>query len=196
MKRLLPLIVLIFICSTASAQLFKKKERTVEPQYQSGTITLQNGKVTFEEKIPAEGLSAAEIEKRVNEWITARYVEPTVISVKRYESEQPSTTIIKGEEYIVFQKKFFVLSSARIYYYLTLTAADGSCNFHMSRITYWYDDQDEKGGMKLKAEEWITDEYAFNNKGGLKQFEGKFRRKTIELKNLLIDELKKELSRK
>ena len=196
MRKLLPIIALMLICTTASAQLFKKKDRTVEPQYQAGTVTMQNGKVTFEEKIPAEGLSAAEVEKRINNWIDSRYVEPTIISVKRYESENPGTTIIKGEEYIVFTRKFFVLSSARIYYYLTLTAADGYCNFNMSRITYWYDDQDEKGGLKMKAEEWITDEYAFNKKGGLKKFEGKFRRKTIELKDILINELKNELSKK
>ena len=42
----------------------------------------------------------------------------------------------------------------------------------------------------MKAEEWITDDNAFNSKGGLKKFEGKFRRKTIDLKNQLVDELK------
>ena len=52
----------------------------------------------------------------------------------------------------------------------------------------------KKGGLKMKAEEWITDEYAFNKKGGLKKFEGKFRRKTIELKDLLIEDLKKNLT--
>lgn len=196
MRRLLPFIALLLICTAASAQLFKKKERNVEPQYSAGTIPVVNGKVTFEETIPADGLTAAQIEERINNWIAARFVEPTIISVKRFDAEQPSTAIIKGEEYIVFKDKFFVLSRARIYYYLTLTAADGHCTFSMSRITYWYDDEDEKGGLKMKAEEWITDEYAFNNKGGLKKFEGKFRRKTIELKENLIEDLKKELSKK
>jgi hypothetical protein len=63
----------------------------------------------------------------------------------------------------------------------------------MSRITYWYDDEDEKGGIKMKAEDWITDDMAFNQKGKLKKFEGKFRRKTIELKEQLIKELSNEL---
>lgn len=194
MKRLLPLIALLLICTAAEAQLFKKKERSVEPQYSAGTIPVTNGKVTFEEKIQAESLTAAQIEERVNNWITTRFVEPTIISVKKFDSDQPATTVIKGEEYIVFKDKFFVLSRARIYYYLTLTASDGQCTFNMSRITYWYDDEEEKGGLKMKAEEWITDEYAFNKKGGLKKFEGKFRRKTIELKDLLIEDLKKNLT--
>lgn len=196
MRRLLPIIALLLICSTASAQLFKKKDRIAEPKYQAGTVDVKNGKVTFEEKISAEGLTAAEVERRINSWIDSRYVEPTVISVKKYESELPATTIIKGEEYIVFKKKFFVLSRARIYYYLTLTAEDGFCNFNMSRITYWYDDEDEKGGIKMKAEEWITDEYAFNKKGEMKRFEGKFRRKTIELKEMLVGEIKEALNKK
>ena len=45
----------------------------------------------------------------------------------------------------------------------------------------------------MKAENWITDEMAFDKKGKLKNFEGKFRRKTIDLKNQLVDELKNVL---
>lgn len=41
----------------------------------------------------------------------------------------------------------------------------------------------------MKAEEWITDDNAFKDNGSLKRFEGKFRRKTIDLKNLLVEEL-------
>lgn len=153
-----------------------------------------NGKVAFEEVIQAEGLSAEEIETRVNEWIKRRFTKPTVIRSMLFDSEQPNTTIVKSEEYIVFKNTFLVLSRARIYYYLTITAEDGQCTFNMSRITYWYDDEDEKGGIKMKAENWITDEMAFNKKGRLKKFEGKFRRKTIDLKELLIEELTNELT--
>ena len=45
----------------------------------------------------------------------------------------------------------------------------------------------------VKAENWITDETAFNKKGKLKKHEGKFRRKTIDLKNQLVDEIKNVL---
>lgn len=72
---------------------------------------------------------------------------------------------------------------------MTLTPGDGCCNFHLSRITYWYDDEDEDGGVKMIAEDWITDGNAFDQKGKMKRFEGKFRRKTIDLKNQLIKEL-------
>ena len=89
-----------------------------------------------------------------------------------------------------------MLERARIYYYLTLTANDGCCTFNMSRITYWYDDEDEKGGLKMIAEEWITDENAINKKGNLKKFEGKFRNKTIELKEMLVNDLTQRFKNK
>ena len=196
MKKILFTIVLALLSVTATeAQLIKKSEKITEEAYAEGKVPVINGKVTFEAEIPAVGLTAEQVEERVNNWIAERYVKPTVISVKRFESEKPNTTIIKGEEYIVFKNTFFVLSRARMYYYLTLTAADGKCSFHLSRITYWYDDEDEKGGLKMIAEEWITDDNAFNKKGKLKRFEGKFRRKTIDLKEHLISELTQVLSK-
>ena len=195
MKNLIFLIAMLLVAPSAEAQLFKKKDRNVGQQYDKGEVQVKNGKVTFEEVIPAEGLTAAQVQETVNNWISERYVEPTVISVKRFNSEQPGVIVIKGEEYIVFKNTFLVLSRARIYYYLTLTANEGSCTFNMSRITYWYDDEDDKGGLKMIAEEWITDENAINKKGEVKKFEGKFRNKTIELKNILINALTEKLSK-
>ncbi|MBR5860459.1 MAG: DUF4468 domain-containing protein [Bacteroidaceae bacterium] len=196
MKKIILLIAVIIVATTtAQAQLFKKKDRTVETEYAQGTVPVVNGKVSFEATIPAEGLTAAQVQDKVNEWIAARFVKPTVISAKRYD-ENPNIPIVKGEEYIVFRNTFLVQSRARIYYYLTLTPGDGYCKFNMTRITYWYDDEDDNGGIKMKAEEWITDDNAFNDKGGLKKFEGKFRRKTIDLKDALINELTKKLNSK
>lgn len=199
MKKIMFILVLAMLSTAgAQAQLIKKREKkeTVENEaYTAGKVPVINGKVTFETEIPAKGLTAAQVEEKMNAWIAERYVKPTVISVQRFDSEKPGTTIIKGEEYIVFRSSFFILSRARMYYFLTLTAGDGYCKFHLSRITYWYDDEDEKGGIKMIAENWITDDNAFNKKGKLKKFEGKFRRKTIDLKEHLIDELTKALNK-
>ena len=200
MKKIMIILVLAMLSTAgAQAQLIKKnnqKKETVENgAYTAGAVPVINGKVTFETEIPAKGLTAAQVEERMNAWIAERYVKPTVISVQRFESGKQGTTIIKGEEYIVFKSTALVLSRARMYYYLTLTAKDGGCSFHLSRITYWYDDEDEKGGVKMIAENWITDDNAFNKNGELKKFEGKFRRKTIDLKEQLIDELTKALNK-
>lgn len=195
MKRFFAFTVILFTVLSASAQLFKKSDTGIDLN-NIGTIPVVNGKVTFEETIPAKGLNKSDIESIIDSWIKERFVEPTVISAKLFNSEKPNTTILKGEEYLVFKNTFLVLERARIYYFLTLTANDGSCTFNMSRITYWYDDEDDKGGLKMKAEEWITDENAINKKGVLKKFEGKFRCKTIELKETLVKELEERLNNK
>ncbi len=198
MKKILYILVLALLpAAVAQAQLIKgnnKNTTTEDVAYATGAVPVINGKVTFEKSIAANGLTAKEVEERVNKWIAERYVKPTVISVKRFESEKPGTIIIKGEEYITFKSTIFVLSRARMYYFLTLTPADGCCNFNLSRITYWYDDEDEDGGIRMIAEEWITDDNAFNKNGKMKKFEGKFRRKTIDLKEQLIEELTKALN--
>lgn len=194
MKKIIFMLTVALLSTVGVQAQLIKKESVISEAYEAGKVPVINGKVTFETSIPAKGLTAKEVEERVNGWIAKRYVKPTVISVKRFDSEKPGTTIIKGEEYIVFKSTFFVLSRARMYYFLTLTAEDGSCNFHLSRITYWYDDEDEKGGIKMIAEDWITDDNAFDKKGNMKKFEGKFRRKTIDLKEQLINELTQALN--
>ena len=198
MKKILFILFLALIPTIGiQAQLFKKsqkKDTADNANYEVGKVPVINGKVTFETESPAKELTTEQVQERIDKWITERYVEPTVISVKRFDSGKPNTTIIKGEEYIVFKSTFLVLSRARMYYFLTLTADEGCCKFNLSRITYWYDDEDEKGGIKMIAEEWITDDNAFNKKGKMKKFEGKFRRKTIDLKEQLIEELKQALN--
>lgn len=191
MKKFILLAILFIVAVTVTAQTAKKSS-AVEPQYDKGAVPVLNGKVTFEETIQAEGLSAAQVEERINAWVARRYVKPTVISAKRYD-EKPGTVTIKGEEYIVFKSTWIELIRARIYYYLTMEAQDGCCKFKMSRITYWYDDEDDEGGVKMIAENWIPDDKAFKKNGKLKKFEGKFRRKTIDLKNILVNELKETL---
>lgn len=192
MKKFTILALIIFTVFPALAQ-------TVETGLDtniSDAIPVINGKVTFEETIPAEGYTAKEVKDIIDTWIKERFVKPVVISAKQFTANNPKATILKGEEYIVFKNRPLVLERARIYYYLTLTANEGSCTFNMSRITYWYDDEDDKGGIKMIAEEWITDENAINKKGNLKKFEGKFRNKTIELKNTLVNDLTYRLNRR
>lgn len=188
MKRLLTITFIAFTIFSAQAQLFKKAGTGIDLN-NLGVIPVVNGKVTFEETIPADGYTTEQIKEIIDEWTRERFVKPTVISSKQFNGETPNTAIIRSEEYITFKSTAFVLERARIYYYLTLTAYDGYCTFNLSRITYWYDDEDEKGGLRMIAEEWITDKNAINKKGVLKKFEGKFRRRTIELKEKLVNEL-------
>ena len=191
MKKILLFTLFVFTIISVNAQTTDKEINKNSEE----VIPVVNGKVTFEEIIPAEGYTANEIKDIVDKWIKERFVKPIVISAKQFTANNPKATILKGEEYLVFKKAALVLERARIYYYLTLTANEGSCTFNMSRITYWYDDEDDKGGIKMIAEDWITDENAINKKGKLKKFEGKFRNKTLELKEILVNDLTARLKR-
>ncbi len=196
MKRIIPLIALMLITASAQAQLFKPREKKApKTEYSIGTVPVENNRVVFREKIEAPGLSAAQIMERARTWYNNRYVEPTVLSAK-IQKEEPATFEAKAEEYIVFTKKFLVLNRARIYYYLTLNSYDGGCELIMSRITYWHDDENPDGGSRYTAEEIITDEKALDKDKKLKKEPGRFRTKTIDLKNTLVDELKKQLTTK
>ena len=197
MKRIIPLVMLLAITvSTAQAQLFKKRDTSVKKEYSIGSVTTINNKVTFEETIPAEGLTAKEVEEVAKQWFAERFVKPTIIGFKAYDAEKPNTLVAKAEEYIVFRNTFFVLNRSRIAYFLTITCNDGNCVFSMSRISYWWDEEASDGGLKMTAEECITDSNAIKKNGKLKRFNGKFRTKTIDLKDTLIEDLKNRLNAK
>lgn len=187
-------IIMLFVSSVASAQLFKPRDKKpAKIEYQAGTVPVENNRVVFREKIEVPGLSAQEIMERTKAWYAKRFVEPTIISSKVIEKGSSNIFESKNEEYIVFNKKFFVLNRARIYYYITVTSFDGICDIAMSRISYWHDDESPDGGTRYQAEELITDEKALDD-GRLRKTPGRFRTKTIDLKNTLFNELRQSLT--
>lgn len=194
MKKMITLLILIFTVSAASAQLFKGRDKTLDkPEYQVGAVPTVNGKVVFEESFAAKG-DSKEILEKAQQWIKKRFSTPEVIKYKIYDEEKPGTIIVKSEEYITFKKKFFVLHRTRITYFLDIEAKDNACTMRMYRITYWYDEEHE-GGERFTAEQYITDDEAFNGKKTkLLKVPGRFRVKTIDLKNNLLTELKSALN--
>ena len=195
MKKILPLIVMLLVATSAQAQLFKQKvKKEIPTEYLQGAIPVENNRVVFRHTIEAPGMSAQDIKQRVEEWYKTRYVKPTVISSKVIKSDNSGTFEAKAEEYIVFKKKFFVLNRARIYYYLTVNCADNRCEAIISRITYWHDDEAPDGGIRYNAEEIITDKAAMDGEK-LKKHPGKFRTRTIDLKNNLFAEMEKAINR-
>ena len=66
----------------------------------------------------------------------------------------------------------------------------------MTRIRYWYDEARD-GGEKYEAENWIVDEWGLNkSKTKLAPICGKFRKKTIDLKDELFMEIQSVLGNK
>ena len=194
MKKILPLLILLLTASSASAQLFKGRDKTLDKaEYQVGAVPEVNGKVVFEESFAAKG-DSKEIAAKAQEWVKKRFAGSNVIKHNIYENETPGTLTLKSEEYITFKKKTFVLDRTRITYFLDIEAKDNACTMRMYRITYWYDEE-FKGGEHFTAEMYITDKEAFNSeKTKMLKKPGKFRVKTIDLKNELAAELKDALN--
>lgn len=194
MKKILPILIMLLTSTVASAQLFKGRDATLDkPEYQAGAVPVVNGKVVFEKQITAKG-NAQEVAQKAQQWIKSRFSRPQIIKFKQYDSETPGTITVKSEEYITFTNKKFVLDRTRITYYLDIAVRDGGCTAKMHRITYWYDEE-YKGGEHFTAESYITDTEAMNKKKSkLLKKPGKFRVKTIDLKNDLFAELEKALN--
>ena len=193
MKKLFPLLLLLLFTATAvSAQKSKDKKKD-NTEYNIGKVPVVNGKVVFEENIKATGSSAAILAK-AQQWIDKRFSDTDIIKFKIYDSETPGTLTVKSEEYITFSKKLLELDRTRITYFLDITAKDNGCTMKMYRITYWYDEERD-GGQHFTAEEYITDDEAFNKKKTkMLKIPGKFRKKTIDLKNNLKKELEQALN--
>lgn len=193
MKKLFPLLLLLLFTATAvSAQKSKDKKKD-NTEYNIGKVPVVNGKVVFEENIKATGSSAAILAK-AQQWIDKRFSDTDIIKFKIYDSETPGTLTVKSEEYITFSKKLLELDRTRITYFLDITAKDNGCTMKMYRITYWYDEERD-GGQHFTAEKYITDDEAFNKKKTkMLKIPGKFRKKTIDLKNNLKKELEQALN--
>ena len=132
----------------------------VETKYGEGSVPVVNGRVLFQETIPTT-LSKEEAYTRIEKWSQERFKKPNVIISKFIENDAINCRLsLTAEEYMVFTSRFFVLDR--------------------TRINYWYEEERD-GGRKFSAEEWITDEEAYNAKGTrmLKE-QGKFRCKTID----------------
>ena len=117
--------------------------------------------------------------------------------------ETIATTLSEGEAYARlnewakqrFTKKFFVLDRTRINYWAEFQCTEGGVSIKLTRINYWYEEERE-GGIKFSAEEFITDDEAFNAKGTkLFKDQGKFRKGTINFFDSLVAEMNTALTK-
>ena len=188
MKNIVTLLLLI-LPLTLFAQTDKK--------YLEGAVPVVDGKVTFSTEINVATLTQEQIHETLLEWANNRY-KPTGKHSARvlYNKKEDGTIVIAGDEYIVFTSTSLSLDRARTYYQMLLTSEKGKCTIKISRIRYHYDEARD-GGVKYVAEDWITDEVALNKtKTKIYPIMGKFRRKTIDLKDDITKDIQATLGNK
>lgn len=168
-----------------------------EKNYLVGAVPVVDGKVTFTTEINVATLSQEQIHETLLTWANNRY-KPTGKHNARilYSNQEEGTIAIAGDEYLVFTSNALSLDRARTYYQMLLTSEKGKCKISISRIRYHYDEARD-GGIKYIAEDWITDEVALNkNKTKIYPIMGKFRRKTIDMKDDIIKDIQATLGNK
>lgn len=188
MKKILSLLF-IYLPITLFAQ--------TNTQYLEGAVPVTDGKVTFTSEINTPGLSKEQAFDAILQWANNRFQPDEQFNDRvLYHNPEEGDIVIGGEEYLIFSNSSFSLDRTRIYYMMRISCLPEKCNIKINRIRYWYNEARD-GGEKYTAEEWITDKYALNkSKTKLYPISGKFRRKTIDLKNELINEINSLLGQK
>ena len=185
------IITLLFLCLP-----FLVNAQT-DAKYLEGAITLKDGKVTFSSEMVTPAMTKEQIYETILNWANKRF-QPTEKMNARvlFQNPEEGSIAIGGEEYLVFSNSALSLDRTRIYYQMKVLCENGKSNIEMSRIRYWYDEARD-GGEKYEAENWIVDEWGLNkSKTKLAPICGKFRKKTIDLKDELFMEIQSVLGNK
>ena len=165
-----------------------------DAKYLEGAVPVVDGKVTFTTEMKAETMSKEQIYTTLLEWANKRFQPDEKFNDRvLFQDEAQGMIVVGGEEYMIFSTSALALDRTRIYYHLYITCEAGKYQVNLSRIRYWYD-ENRNGGEKYTAEECITDKWALNKaKTKLAPVNGKFRKKTIDLKDELFKEMQAAL---
>ena len=161
-----------------------------DPKYGKGAVPVdENGSVYFSQsvRIP-EGMSADQCYDILFNWAKGRFAKPYAQAGRILnEDSETHRFIFHVDQMIVFKSTAFVADESKIAYNFQVVVNDGTFTMKMTDIKYRYEEGREGGGKVFPAEDWITDKEAYNRKGTkFLKSTGKFRIKTIDLKDLLF----------
>ena len=210
MKKVVFILTLLGVCgalSTNAQGLFDKKEINFfnTPNYYEtkGKVPVVDGKVKFIANYSIPEKNKDEIYETLESWAKVRFnanIEEGKWNdscyIHNYEKAGLSmldkgngVIVCVGDEEIVFRSTALERDATRIQYTLYITIKDGSINADVRNISYIYDFTTTPS--RVTAEKWITDKYGLNKKGKLAKYSGKFRAKTVDLADLLFEQIRK-----
>lgn len=184
MKRAFFVVLAILVSVVTFAQ------SATDAKYGIGKVPVENGKVTFVREISfdSSAISAETALDNIGSWAKGRFAKPIVLA-GRIRETQTGTIHINAEEYITFKQTALITDRSRINYNISISISGSTCTFKMTDIEYLYEEERD-GGTRFTAEDWITDQEAFNRAGTkMLKTTGKFRVKTIDL----VDQLEKDI---
>ncbi len=194
-----------WVIPTAPAVTEKKKEKAEsvpttsngvklkeDPKYLEGAVTTnENGKVEFEENIPAPGKSAAQLYDIVYEYMAQLVQDKNRIESRIALVNKDEHVIANAmDEWLVFSSSFISLDRTEAKYNLIAQISDGNVKLTINHINYTYE-EGRSTGFKSPAEDVITDKVALTKKkNDLARIFGKFRKKTIDRKDQIFNGLR------
>lgn len=161
-----------------------------DPKYGKGAVPQdENGDVYFSQTVQIpDGMSADQCYEVLMNWAKGRFALPYA-QAGRILNEDASTHrfIFHVDQMIVFKSTAFVADESKISYNFAVSVKDDQFTMKITDIKYRYEEGREGGGKIFPAEDWITDKEAYNRKGTkFLKSTGKFRIKTIDLKDILF----------
>ena len=161
-----------------------------DPKYGKGAVPQdENGDVYFSQTVQIpDGMSADQCYEVLMNWAKGRFALPYA-QAGRVLNEDASTHrfIFHVDQMIVFKSTAFVADESKISYNFAVSVKDDQFTMKITDIKYRYEEGREGGGKIFPAEDWITDKEAYNRKGTkFLKSTGKFRIKTIDLKDILF----------
>lgn len=162
-----------------------------DPKYLEGAITFdEQGKIVFDTEIEAPGKSAAQLYNLVFDYMSGLTQDKESKASRMALVNKDEHIIVNTmDEWLVFSSSFISLDRTECKYNLIAKITDGKVSLSINHINYIYE-EGRQTGFKLPAEEVIIDKVALTKKkNDLARIFGKFRKKTIDRKDQIFNEI-------
>lgn len=162
-----------------------------DPKYLEGAITFdEQGKIVFDTEIEAPGKSAAQLYDLVFDYMSGLTQDKESKASRMALVNKDEHIIVNTmDEWLVFSNSFISLDRTECKYNLIAKITDGKVSLSINHINYTYE-EGRQTGFKLPAEEVIIDKVALTKKkNDLARIFGKFRKKTIDRKDQIFNEI-------
>lgn len=161
------------------------------PKYLEDAITFdEQGKIVFDTEIEAPGKSAAQLYDLVFDYMSGLTQDKESKASRMALVNKDEHIIVNTmDEWLVFSNSFISLDRTECKYNLIAKITDGKVSLLINHINYIYE-EGRQTGFKLPAEEVIIDKVALTKKkNDLARIFGKFRKKTIDRKDQIFNEI-------
>ena len=161
------------------------------PKYLEGAITFdEQGKIVFDTEIEAPGKSAAQLYDLVFDYMSGLTQDKESKASRMALVNKDEHIIVNTmDEWLVFSNSFISLDRTECKYNLIAKITDGKVSLSINHINYIYE-EGRQTGFKLPAEDVIIDKVALTKKkNDLARIFGKFRKKTIDRKDQIFNEI-------